>query len=179
MKKVISILCLIMLCFSITACDNSETNENNQTSQHEVPRSDSTQQTDNGTASKKLTMIDLIITVGKKEFSAKLYDNQTTKELVKQFPLTVDMSEQNGNEKYYYLSNTLPTVSEQPGKIHAGDIMLYGDNCLVAFYKTFSSSYKYTRIGYIEDEASFVQVVGDGNIKLTFDLAKHEKTQGE
>ncbi|MBU3099369.1 MULTISPECIES: cyclophilin-like fold protein [Clostridium] len=172
MKKVISIICLIMLCFSITACDNSETNENNQVSKQEAPKSDSTQQTDNGTASKTLTMIDLIVTVGNKEFSAKLYNNQTTKALVKQFPLTVDMSELNGNEKYYNLSNTLPTASEQPEKIHAGDIMLYGDNCLVAFYKTFSSSYKYTRIGYIDDAASFVQVVGDGNIKVTFDLAK-------
>lgn len=179
MKKVISVLCLIMLCFSMTACDNSETNENNQISQNEAPRSDSTQQADNGTTSKKLTMIDLIITVGNKAFSAKLYDNQTTKALVKQFPLTVDMSEQNGNEKYYYLSNTLPTVSEQQEKIHAGDIMLYGNNCLVAFYKTFSSSYQYTSIGYIEDAAGFVQVVGEGNIKVTFDLAKHGETQGE
>ncbi|WP_258881201.1 cyclophilin-like fold protein [Clostridium tagluense] len=178
MKKVISILCLIMFCFSLTACDNSETNENKQTSQHEAPRSNSTQQTDNVAASKTLTMIDLIITVGNKAFSAKLYDNQTMQALVKQFPLTVDMSELNGNEKYYYLSKTLPTASEQPGKIHAGDIMLYGDGCLVVFYETFSSSYNYTRLGYIEDAVSFVQVVGDGNIKVTFDLAKHEKTQG-
>ncbi|MBU3214737.1 hypothetical protein LL033_07915 [Clostridium estertheticum] len=125
---------------------------------------------------KAISMLCLIITVGNKVFPAKFYDNQTTQALVKQFPLTVDMSELNGNEKYYYLSNTLPTVSKQPGKIHAGDIMLYGDSCLVAFYKTFSSSYQYTSLGYIEDAVSFVQVAGDGNIKVTFDLAKHEKT---
>ena len=113
-------------------------------------------------------MMDLIVRVGNKAFSTKLYDNQTTKALVKQFPLTVDMSELNGNEKYCNLPNTIPTVSEQPKKIHAGDIMLYGDRCLVAFYKTFSS----TSIGYIEDAVSFAQVVGDGNIKVTFDLAK-------
>ncbi|MCB2358551.1 cyclophilin-like fold protein [Clostridium estertheticum] len=125
---------------------------------------------------KVISMLCLIITVGSKVFSAKLYDNQTTQALVKQFPLTVDMSELNGNEKYYYLSNTLPTASEQLGKIHAGDIMLYGDGYLVVFYETFSSSYKYTRLGYIEDAVSFAQVVGDGNIKVTFNLAKHEKT---
>lgn len=179
MKKVILILCVIMFCFYLTACDNSETNESKQTNQHEAPRIDSTQQTDDVHASKTLMTIDLLITVGNKAFSAKLYDNQTTQALVEKFPLTVDMSELNGNEKYNYLSNTLPTAAKQPGEVHAGDIMLYGDGCLVVFYETFSSSYNYTRLGYIEDAVSFVQVVGDGNIKVTFDLAKHEKTQGE
>ena len=175
MKKVISLLCVIMFCFYLTACNNNNTNESKQTSQHEAPKSDSKQQTDDVDASKTLTMIDLSITVGSKAFSAKLYDNQTTQALVEKFPLTVDMRELNGNEKYYYLSNTLPTASEQPGEIHDGDIMLYGDHCLVVFYETFSSSYNYTRLGYIEDAASFAQVIGDGSIKVTFDLAKHEK----
>ncbi|WP_432404175.1 cyclophilin-like fold protein [Wukongibacter sp. M2B1] len=175
MKKMISILCVIIFCFYLTACDNSETNKNKQINQHEVSRSDSTQQTDDLDTSKTLTMIDLGITVGNKAFSAKLYDNQTTQALVEKLPLTVDMSELNGNEKYYYFSYTLPTASEQLGEIHAGDIMLYGDNCLVVFYETFSSSYKYTRLGYIEDVVGFTQVVGDGNIKVTFDLEKYEK----
>lgn len=174
MKKIISILCLIMFCFCLTACNNSNTNESKQISQHEVPRSDSTQQTDDVDASKSLTMIDLSITVGSKVFSAKLYDNQTTQALVELFPLTIEMSELNGNEKYYYLSNKLPTASEQLGKIHTGDIMLYGDDCLVVFYKTFSSSYRYTRLGYIEDAVSFAKVVGNSNFKVTFDLARHE-----
>ncbi|WP_414734037.1 cyclophilin-like fold protein [Acetobacterium carbinolicum] len=175
MKKVNSILCLIMFCICLTACNNSETNENKQTSQHEALRIDSTQQTDDVDESKTLTKIDMSITVGNKAFSAKLYDNQTTQALVEQFPLNVDMSELNGNEKYYYLSNKLPIASEQPGEIHAGDIMLYGDDCLVVFYKTFSSSYQYTRLGYIEDAVSFAQVVADGTTKVTFDLDKDEK----
>lgn len=172
MKKVISILCVIMFCFCLTACDNSNTIESKQTSQHEVPRSDSTQQTGDVDASKTLAMIDLLITVGKKAFSAKLYDNQTIQALVEKFLLTVDMNEINGNEKYYYLSNTLPTASEQPGEIHAGDIMPYGDNCLVVFYETFMSSYKYTRLGYIEDAAGFAKAVGAGNVQVTFKLTK-------
>lgn len=168
-----------MVCFCLTACNNSNTNESKQTSQHEAPRSDSTQQTDDVDESKTLTTIDLSITVGSKLFSAKLYDNQTTRALVEKFLLTIDMSELNGNEKYYYLSNKLPAASEQPGEIHAGDIMLYGDDCLVVFYKTFSSSYQYTRLGYIEDAVSFAQAVAEGTTKVTFDLEKHEKNQGE
>lgn len=173
MKKVILILCVFMFYICLTACDNSETNESKQTNQHEALRSDSTRQTDNVDASKTLTTIDLSITVGNKAFSAKLYDNQTTQALVERFPLTVDMSELNGNEKYYYLLNTLPTASEQPGEIHAGDIMLYDDNCLVVFYETFSSSYKYTRLGYIEDASGFAQAIGAGNVQVTFKLTKN------
>ncbi|MGH4138329.1 cyclophilin-like fold protein [Clostridium sp.] len=69
----------------------------------------------------------------------------------------------------YYLSNTIPTASEQPGKIQAGDIMLYGDGCLVVFCETFSSSYNYTRLGYIEDAVSFKKYIGSNlNLGLSF-----------
>lgn len=37
------------------------------------------------------------------------------------------MSDLNGNEKYYYLDENLPTNSENIGHINAGDIMLYGE----------------------------------------------------
>ena len=45
--------------------------------------------------------------------------------------MTVDMSELHGNEKYYYLSNGLPTASSNPGTIRTGDLMLYGSTCVV------------------------------------------------
>jgi len=175
MRKVISTLCVIMFCFSLTACDNRETNESKQTNQKEIPRSDFTQQTYDGDALNTLKMIDLRITVGNKAFSANLDDNQTTQALVQKLPLTINMSELNGNEKYYYFTDELPTGPEQPKEIHAGNIMLYGDNCLVMFYETFSSSYRYTRIGYIEDAESFAQAVGDGDIKVAFDLVEYER----
>jgi hypothetical protein len=173
MRKVISILSMLMFFFGLTACDNSETNISKQTNQQEVAINDSKEQKDDVNKSKTSAPIDLLITVGEKTFSAKLYNNQTTQALVERLPLTVDMSELNGNEKYYYLSNKLPTAYEQPGKIYAGDIMLYDDDCLVVFYKTFSSSYKYTRLGYIEDASGFAQAVGDDNVQVTFKLTKN------
>ncbi len=179
MKKVVSVLFLIMFFFFLTASDKGVTNEIKQSDQYETQKKVSTEQTDEGDSSLTLTMIDLSLTVGNKAFSAKFYKNQTTQALVEQFPLTIEMSELNGNEKYYYLSNKLPTASEQPGEIHVGDIRLYGDDCLVVFYKTFSSSYLYTRLGYIEDAVSFAQTVAGGTTKVTFDLAKHEKAKGE
>ena len=75
----------------------------------------------------------ITITVSGQTFSATLLDNETARQLAEQLPLTLNMSELNGNEKYFYMDMELPTDSYQPGQINAGDLMLYGDNCLVLF----------------------------------------------
>ncbi|WP_369896766.1 cyclophilin-like fold protein [Bacteroides faecichinchillae] len=51
--------------------------------------------------------------------------------------MAVDMSELNRNEKYYYLSEKLSTSSSAPGTMHAGDLMFYGNNCIVLFMRLF------------------------------------------
>ena len=86
-----------------------------------------------------------------KEYKLNLYDNETSSSLIKLFPLEVTMKTLNENEVYVYLDEKLPTNSSNPKTIHSGDVMLYGDNCLVIFYKTFNTSYSYTKIGHIDD----------------------------
>ena len=108
------------------------------------------------------------ITVNEHTFSATLYDNDTAKAFQEQLPLTLDMSELNGNEKYCYLSDGLPTNSVRPSGIHTGDIMLYGSDCLVIFYESFSTSYSYTPIGKINDPDELAAVLGSGNVQVTF-----------
>ena len=108
------------------------------------------------------------IIIGNEQFSATLYDTETAKAFKKLLPLTLDMSELNGNEKYNYLSTSLPTKTERVGNINAGDIMLYGDSCIVLFYKSFSTPYSYTKIGKIDDVTGLQQSVGSGNITVTF-----------
>ncbi len=44
--------------------------------------------------------------------------------------------------------------------------MLYGDNCLVIFYETFSNSYNYTYIGHIDDIVDLENILGSGNVKF-------------
>ena len=95
------------------------------------------------------------LSIGDMEFTAKLYDNDTARELVSQMPMELDMSELHGNEKYYYLPASLPTDAENPGNIHTGDLMLYGSDCLVLFYEDFHSSFSYTRLGYLENPAAY------------------------
>ena len=52
--------------------------------------------------------------------------------------------------------------------IKAGDIMLYGSNCIVVFYKSFDTTYKYTRIGRITKTKGLKKALGEGRIKVRF-----------
>ena len=111
----------------------------------------------------------IIIKIKDKSFKAQLYNNETAKAFAEMLPLTLDMNELNGNEKYYNLNSSLPTNTSNIGKINNGDIMLYGNNCIVLFYDSFSTNYSYTKIGYIVNPEELSNAVGDGNITITFD----------
>lgn len=91
------------------------------------------------------------ITINNKDYILELENNQTTRELLNILPLSITMEELNGNEKYIYLDNKFTTDSSVPEIINKGDVMLYGNNCLVIFYKTFTTTYSYTKIGHINN----------------------------
>ena len=110
----------------------------------------------------------MTVTVGDKTFAAVLYDNKTADELYSRLPLTLDMRELNGNEKYCDLDKSLPSKSSLAGHISKGDIKLFGDDCLVLFYEGFMSGYSYTNIGYIEDTDGLADAVGTGSVTVRF-----------
>lgn len=112
--------------------------------------------------------LEIKITVNGRAFSATLYDNETARAFKERLPLTLDMSELNGNEKYYYLPESLPQNSRRPSGINTGDIMLYGSDCLVIFYDSFSTSYSYTPIGKIYDPDGLPAALGSGNVQVSF-----------
>lgn len=94
------------------------------------------------------------VLINDKEYTIELENNETAKSFVTLLPLEFMMNELNKNEKYVYLDNTLPTDSKNVKHINSGDVMLYGNNCLVIFYKSFDTSYSYTKIGYIKNMPS-------------------------
>ena len=110
------------------------------------------------------------ITVGDKQFPVALESSDTVTALTEILPLTLDMSELNGNEKYYYLDTALPSASVNVGHINEGDIMLYGDKCLVVFYKSFDTSYSYTKIGHIDDTSGLADALGKDGVTVTFEM---------
>ena len=111
------------------------------------------------------------IIIGSKAFSATLADSETGEAFAALLPLSVTMNELNGNEKYHYLNSSLPTAAYQPGTIHAGDLMLYGNNCVVLFYETFNTSYSYTRLGAIDNPSGLASALGSGNVSVRFEKA--------
>ena len=112
----------------------------------------------------------LKIMVGAKTFSATLGDNAAAAALKKMLPMTLEMIELNGNEKYVRLPSNLPANASNPGTIHTGDLMLYGSSTLVLFYESFSTAYTYTKIGRIDDASGLSAALGAGNVKVSFEL---------
>lgn len=112
----------------------------------------------------------LIIEVGKQKFEAVLYNNKAVQAWKKKLPMTLSMSELNRNEKYHYLSYSLPTKPEKSGIIQAGDLKLYGSDCLVLFYQTFQTAYSYTKIARINNIAGLQNALGTGSVSVTFRL---------
>lgn len=116
----------------------------------------------------------LTIRVGGRSFTATLEDNPTAHAFAAMLPVTVTMNEMNGNEKYYYLPDNLPRDNYRPGTIRNGDLMLYGSNCVVLFYKTCSSSYSYTRIGRVDNPSELPAALGGGNPTVTFEVINNQ-----
>lgn len=111
----------------------------------------------------------IVVSVGESRFAAKVEDTETGRAFLAKLPLTISMTELNGNEKYAY-GVSLPTAAQYYGKIEAGDLMLYGSNCLVLFYGS-AGGYSYTRIGKLVSTAGLAAAVGSGSASVRFEKA--------
>lgn len=60
------------------------------------------------------------MTVGERRFAITLTDNAAARAFAAQLPLTLDMSELNGNEKHAELPKALPANASRPGTIGNG-----------------------------------------------------------
>ena len=105
------------------------------------------------------------VIINDKKYSATILDNETAQKFVSKLPQEFEMAELNGNEKYVYMDYSLPTDEMNPRQIQSGDIMLYNNNCLVIFYKSFATNYRYTKIGHIDN----LDDLGIDNITVRFE----------
>ena len=108
---------------------------------------------------------DIKVTINDKTYTLKLENNNTSKEFMNLLPKEFTMNELNGNEKYVYMDNSLTTSPYNPKHIEKGDVMIYGSDCLVIFYKSFDTSYSYTKIGHIDN----LDNLGNKSITVKFE----------
>lgn len=185
-KRLSSFLLLllsVLLMFALTACSSAKTsreaasssvNESMGAAKSNPEAAIESNSKNKNDDDKDKKMINAKIVIGNKVFPAKLFDNETTQALVSKLPMTVNMTELNGREKYYHLPEKLPAKStEAPATIHAGEIMCWSSYSLVLFYNTFSNSYgDYVRLGYIENISELKEVLGKGDVQVAFEVSK-------
>lgn len=103
-------------------------------------------------------------------FTADLADTAAAQELRRLLPLALTMQDHLRNEKHADLPRSLTRNDSRPGRIEAGDVMLWQGRTLVVFYESFDSAYSYTRIGKIRQPQSLKAAVGSGAVQVRFAL---------
>lgn len=111
--------------------------------------------------------MEIEISINGKKFAAEVEDTEAGRAFCAMLPVTLNMSELNGNEKYHYLDNSLPTDARYCSTINAGDLMLYGSSCVVLFYGN-AGGYSYTRLGRLTSTDGLAEAVGRGSVNVTF-----------
>ena len=92
------------------------------------------------------------ININNEEYVINVENETLMEEIYNALPETFTMTELNGNEKYYYLNSNMKNAnSEAVGQVQKGDVMLFGSDCLVIFYDSFETEFRYTKIGHIDN----------------------------
>ena len=138
---------------SISEDSNTNTSENNNTQEEEIK-------------------IKMNVQIGDYTFTATLEQNQAVNEFVEMMregPVTIEMSDYAGFEKVGPLGKELTTDNHQTTTTE-GDIVLYNGNQIVIFYG--SNSWSYTRIGKIDDLTNWKTALGSGDVTAVFTIAE-------
>ncbi|MBD5521624.1 MAG: hypothetical protein HDR03_10495 [Lachnospiraceae bacterium] len=199
MKKIICMVLLLVVLFTITACGNSREEENPdgkpEINTSEIMQSDTgseeAQEAETETAQKsgvqteiqstesaqenteqEVTEMKMKVQVGDITFTATLAENSSVdslKELMANGPLTLNMSDYAGMEKSAELGVTLPQNNEQMNT-RAGDIILYQGRTFVIYYDT--NSWSLTPIGKIDnvDAEELREALGTGDVTVILSI---------
>lgn len=114
------------------------------------------------------------IIIKNEKYEIELEKNSTTQKLLEMLPLELEINELNGNEKYAVVPKKLPKEDEVIRKINIGDLMLYQNNYLVLFYKNFSTSYSYTKLGRVVEVDKLIKNVSERDRVLRIKLIEKQ-----
>lgn len=167
MNKKLSVSIPVLIVIIISVIVTTVIMNNKEPIQNPNLSPETNQQSDN--EEKKVDKI--YININGQKLEVDLENNSTVSALTKMLPLELSMNDLNNNEKYAYLDNSLPTNTYSPKHIEVGDVMLFGDNCLVIFYESFDTNYNYSKIGHIDN----LPELGDENIDITISAEKYNQ----
>ena len=149
----------------------SEAKENSGllTEQEEQGQIQSEQTEGNGLESEEMS---ILMKIGDEAVTIAWEDNESVAalaELIREQPMSIQMSMYGGFEQVGSLGTSLPRDDEQT-TTQAGDIVLYSGNQMVVFYG--SNSWAYTRLGRITDKSAeeLEEMLGNGNVIITLEL---------
>ena len=104
------------------------------------------------------------ININSEKYVINVENEALMEEIYNALPETFTMNELNGNEKYYYLNSTMKNAnSEAVGQVQRGDVMLFESDCLVIFYDSFETEFRYTKIGHIDNLGD----IGSSNVEVS------------
>jgi hypothetical protein len=104
------------------------------------------------------------ININSEKYVINVENEALMEEIYNALPETFTMNELNGNEKYYYLNSTMKNAnSEALGQVQKGDVMLFESDCLVIFYDSFETEFRYTKIGHIDNLGD----IGSSNVEVS------------
>lgn len=189
MKRLICIVLLFTVLFTIAACGNSQSNqssgrqtetlsiysnvESDREKQPELETEkevDQFQKNDNEISEEENTEMKMKVQIGDSTFIATLENNAAADALVEMMenePVVIQMSDYSGFEKVGALGKSLPANNSQI-TTKAGDIVLYQGNQIVMFYG--SNAWSYTRLGRIDDLTGWEEALGSGDVTVLFSI---------
>ena len=110
----------------------------------------------------------MMLKIDDTEIAVRWEDNESVEaleDLIREAPLTINMSMYGGFEQVGSLGTSLPRNDVQT-TTEAGDIVLYSGNQIVVFYG--SNSWAYTRLGHVELSASEMSdLLSHGDVTIT------------
>lgn len=171
---IVYLLALLVLFPGLTSCNTDNPELPSQTEYPAVPDTSVTPDDPDNDDNNNSMDHKLKITIGTIFFGVTLENNTAATAFKALLPITMNMYELNGNEKFYNLSASLPAAASHADIIRTGDLMLYGSNCVVLFYETFSSSYSYTRLGHTDNPSGLADALGSGSVTVKFETADNK-----
>ena len=154
MRVLLIIICCLLL---VTGCINKSSNNNEPNNSNTIV---------NESKESDVKVSEIKVTINDINYILKLENNETVKEFLNILPKEFTMNDLNNNEKYINMDKSLTTNSSNPKHIEKGDVMLYGSDCLVIFYKSFDTQFSYTKIGHIDGLLD----LGNDSIKAKFEI---------